>query len=175
MAHDDVNYDDERRKYDDFFEELEEMIEDAMEDVEKSIKSLLRSDDIRYFGKPRFYGFSVQMDDSGMPKIKKFGDSLLTSKDTRTPFFDQYLDKNRNELVLIFELPGVEKEDIQVKASTSKLVLDARSEGRAYHADVALEAEVDPTSASSTLKNGILTINLKLKESREGFTDISIE
>ncbi|MGQ9781978.1 MAG: Hsp20/alpha crystallin family protein [Nitrososphaeria archaeon] len=166
---------DDRKRYEDFFEELEEMIEETMEDVEKSIKNLLRSDDIRYLGKPRFYGFSIQMDDSGMPKIKKFGNDLLTSRDTRTPFFDQYLDKSRNELVLIFELPGVEKEDIQLKASTSKLVLDARSESRAYHADVTLDAEVDPSSASSTLKNGILTINLKLKESKEGFTDINIE
>ena len=166
--------DDNKKKYEDFFEELEEMIDNALEDMEKSMRMLLRSDDVKELDRPKFYGFSIQMNDDGMPKITRFGDNLLTSKDTRTPFYDQYVDKDRNELVVIFELPGVEKEEIQLKSSTNKLVLDAKNENRSYNAEVVLDSEVDPISASSTFRNGILTVKFKLKQSKDGFTNINI-
>lgn len=164
----------DNKKYEDFFEELEEMIENALEDVEKSMRVLLRSDDVKELDKPRFYGFSIQIDDNGMPKLTKFGDSLLQSKDIRAPFYEQNIDKERKELVVIFELPGIERDEIQLKSSTNKLVLDAKNEDRAYNAEVFLESEVDPSSASSTFKNGILTVKFKLKEFKDGFTNISI-
>jgi len=166
--------DDSKKKYEDFFEELEDMIDNALEDMEKSMKMLLRSDDIKEFNRPKFYGFSIQMNEDGMPKINRFGDHLLASKDIRTPFYDQYVDKGRNELIVIFELPGVEKEEMQLKSSINKLVLYAKNENRSYNAEVTLNSEVDPSSASSTFKNGILTVNFKLKESKDGFTNISI-
>jgi HSP20 family protein len=163
-----------KKKYEDFFEELEDMIDDALEDMEKSMRMLLRSDDFKELDRPKFYGFSIQMNDEGMPKITRFGDNLLTSKDTRTPFYDQYLDKDRNELVIIFELPGVNKEEIQIKSSTNKLLLNTINENRSYNAEVVLDAEVDPSSAASTFNNGILTINFNLKQFKDGFTNINV-
>jgi HSP20 family protein len=162
------------KKYEDFFEELEEMIDNALEDVEKSMRILLRSEDVKELDKPRFYGFSIQMNDNGMPKLTKFGDSLMQSKDVRTPFYDQYIDKERKELVVIFELPGIEKEEIQLKSSTNKLVLDAKNEDRSYNAEVILDSEVETSSALSSFKNGILTVKFKLKEFKDGFTNINI-
>ena len=162
------------KKYEDFFEELEEVIDNALEDVDKSMGMLLRRNGAKELDKPRFYGFSIQMNGNGMPKLTKFGDNLMTSKDVRTPFYDQYIDKDRNELVAIFELLGVEKEEVQLKSSTNKLVLDAKNKNRSYNTEVVLDSEVDPSSASSTFKNGILTVNFKLKEFKDGFTNISI-
>jgi HSP20 family protein len=162
------------KKYEDFFEELEEMIDKALEDVEKSMRMLLRSEDVKELDKPRFYGFSIQMNDNGMPKLTKFGDSLMQSKDVRTPFYDQYIDKERKELVVIFELPGIEKEELQLKSSTNKLMLDAKNENRSYNAEVILDSEVEPSSALSAFKNGILTVKFKLKDFKDGFTNISI-
>ncbi|MEM3403218.1 MAG: Hsp20/alpha crystallin family protein [Nitrososphaeria archaeon] len=166
--------DDKRKNYEDFFEALEDMVDQAIEEMERSMRSLLRSDYFKSFERPKLYGFSIQMDEKGIPKITKFGDSWSSPKGVRTPYYDQYVDKNRNQLVLIFELPGVEREDIKVKTSPNKLILEAKRDDREYRAEVDLETEVDPSSAISTFKNGLLTINVKLKEHGNEFTDISI-
>lgn len=164
----------DERRFEEFFEELEELMEKTMEDLEKSIKNLLKSDYTKTFYKPKLYGFSIQIDENGLPKITKFGDSFLTPSEERTPFYDQYLDKNRNLLTIIFEVPGVEKDDIQLKSSSTKLILDAKSEDRKYHAEVDLEAEVDPSTATCSFKNGILTVSFKTKSKGDEFTNLSI-
>jgi len=164
----------DERKFEEFFEELEELMEKTIEDMEKSIRSLLKSDYTKAFCKPRLYGFSIQVDENGLPKVTKFGDSLLSPSEERTPFYDQYLDRSGNQLTIIFEVPGVEKEDIQLKSSSSKLILDAKSEDRKYHAEVELEAEVDPSTASCSFKNGILTVTFRTKSRGDEFTNLSI-
>ncbi len=164
----------DKKNFEEFFEELEDLIEQTMEDVEKSMRNLLRSDYEKALGKPRFYGFSVQMDERGSPKISKFGDNLMSQKNARTPFYDQLVDTNRKQLTLIFELPGIEKDNIQLRTSTDKLILDAKNEDRAYHAEVDLEAEVDPLTSSCSFRNGLLTVNVKIREADSEFTNISV-
>jgi HSP20 family protein len=164
----------DKKNFEEFFEELEDLIEQTMEDVEKSMRHLLKSDYEKALGRPRFYGFSVQMDERGLPKISKFGDNLTSQKDARTPFYDQLVDTNRRQLTLIFELPGIEKDSIQLKTSTDKLILDAKSEDREYHAEVDLEAEVDPSTSSCSFRNGLLTVSARIKEPDSEFTNISV-
>ncbi|MGB9727429.1 MAG: Hsp20/alpha crystallin family protein [Nitrososphaeria archaeon] len=164
----------DERRFEEFFEELEDLMEKTIEDLEKSIRSLLKSDYTKSFYKPKLYGFSIQLDENGLPKITKFGDSLISPSEERTPFYDQYIDKSRGQLTIIFEVPGVEKDDIQLKSSSTKLILDAKSEDRKYHAEVDLEAEVDPSTASCSFKNGILTVVFKTKSKGDEFTNLSI-
>ncbi|MEM4705755.1 MAG: Hsp20/alpha crystallin family protein, partial [Candidatus Nitrosocaldus sp.] len=75
------------------------------------------------------------------------------------------------ELKVIAELPGINKEDIRVTATEKSVNIRAENPERKYSKSIDLPEEVDPASAKSTYKNGILEITFKKKGSKqEGFT-----
>jgi len=86
----------------------------------------------------------------------------------------------KNEIVVKAELPGVEKENIDLKITENNLTLkgeikkeeevkkeDCYARERSYGSffrTIALPAEVDSPKAKATFKNGILEITLPKKE-----------
>lgn len=98
--------------------------------------------------------------------------------ETVSPSIDVY-DK-KNEIVVKAELPGVEKENIDLTISENSLTIKAESKKDeeikeedyysreihygTYSRTITLPAEVDSSKAKATLKNGILEIVLPKKE-----------
>lgn len=98
--------------------------------------------------------------------------------ETVSPSIDVY-DK-KNEIVIKAELPGVEKENIDLTISENSLIIKAESKKDeeikeedyysreihygTYSRTITLPAEVDSSKAKATLKNGILEIVLPKKE-----------
>jgi HSP20 family molecular chaperone IbpA len=89
------------------------------------------------------------------------------------------LNETPEEYIVTVDLPGVEKEKIDlriserklyVKAPCSSIVARRRTSGKPlnYVLEISLPGEVDVASAKARLKNGVLVVNLK-KASR-GFT-----
>ncbi|HDI47054.1 MAG TPA: Hsp20/alpha crystallin family protein [Candidatus Methanomethylia archaeon] len=89
----------------------------------------------------------------------------------REPLVDVY--ETDNEVVVVAELPGVNKEDIQlslynrtleIKAETRReeaerpYQLERRYTG--FYTKVSLPAEVDPSKAKATFRNGVLEVKL---------------
>nr|4RZK_A Chain A, Small heat shock protein hsp20 family [Saccharolobus solfataricus P2]4RZK_B Chain B, Small heat shock protein hsp20 family [Saccharolobus solfataricus P2] len=72
-----------------------------------------------------------------------------------------------DEIKVVAEVPGVNKEDIKVKVTNGgkKLVITAKSEDRQYYKEIDLPAEVDEKAAKANFKNGVLEITLKKKAS----------
>ncbi|MFB6265740.1 MAG: Hsp20/alpha crystallin family protein [Candidatus Nanohaloarchaea archaeon] len=84
------------------------------------------------------------------------------------------------EVVVSADLPGVEKDQIDIKATSDSLEIQARHEreveeeqkdyyrrersARRYHRSVALPAPVDPESAEAEYESGVLTVRLDRKE-----------
>ena len=122
------------------------------------------------FGKePQVYGFSVQVGPEGVPHVERFGNLLPVGKDSdvREPFASSIVNEKDNELNITAEMPGIEKNDIEVNATESEIVIKAEGSGRKYYKSIAAPSPVDPDSARAKYNNGVLEVTLRLKESNK--------
>ncbi len=69
----------------------------------------------------------------------------------------------KDHVLVIAELPGVEQEQIHTQIEGEILTLSATGGERKYRKDVALPKDVDVDSLQSTYKNGILEIKFNKK------------
>ena len=76
---------------------------------------------------------------------------------------------------VIAEVPGVDKNDINLNASERKLIISVDTPQRKYYKEVDLPTEVDPQSAKATYKNGVLEVVLKKVGKGEKGVKIKIE
>jgi HSP20 family protein len=116
-----------------------------------------------------YYGYQVNIGPDGKPRVREFGNVKPTRRGTfqlasRDPFVDTVLDEKDNALKVVAEMPGIQKEDIKLEAREDSLTIRAQSKDRNYDTTVPLESAVDPKSAKASYRNGILEVNLKLKE-----------
>ncbi|MEJ5293269.1 MAG: archaeal heat shock protein Hsp20 [Candidatus Methanosuratincola sp.] len=124
---------------------------------------------------PFVYGFSVTFGPDRKPVITEFGnmkpsgrapwEPAFSLKEEREPLVD--IIEGENDVRVVAELPGVEKEDIKVYATEKTITIDVSGKERSYYKELELPVEVDPSNSRSNYKNGILeVILLKKKEGR---------
>lgn len=141
------------------FRDFDEIFRKMMRDIERAFR----------FGemgevKPIVRGFSIRIGPDGKPEIREFGTKPLikeTGIEERKPLVDVI--ETDNEIQVIAEMPGVRKEDIELKATERSLEIRAEGENRKYHEVVNLPAEVDPDSAKAKYNNGVLEVILTKK------------
>jgi HSP20 family protein len=63
-----------------------------------------------------------------------------------------------DRIVVIADLPGMEKNDIELKCDGRVVSVDATNEARSYEERVQLPARVDEHSAEATYNNGVLEV-----------------
>jgi HSP20 family protein len=87
-------------------------------------------------------------------------------RDTGTDGGDLHVDVHEtdDELRVVADVPGVEKEAIDLKCDGSVLTIDASGVGREYHERLTLPSRVDEHSASATYNNGILEVQFDREE-----------
>lgn len=87
---------------------------------------------------------------------------------------DTHVDVHENdeEVRVIADLPGVEKDDIRLKCDGRVLTISANSERRAYDERIDLPAHVDETTARASYNNGVLEVVL---ERQDRSADIDVE
>ncbi|PKL52862.1 MAG: hypothetical protein CVV36_10185 [Candidatus Methanoperedenaceae archaeon HGW-Methanoperedenaceae-1] len=73
------------------------------------------------------------------------------------------VDEKKNELYITAEMPGVEKEDIEVSATENEVLIKAGHGERKYNKTVKTPGEVEPDSATAKYNNGVLEVTLRLK------------
>ncbi len=91
--------------------------------------------------------------------IREFGNVEPTSrgpllKEEREPLVDVL--QEGNEVVVVTELPGVEKEHIKLESTDRALKIAVESAMRRYFKELELPHLVDPRTANATYKNGVL-------------------
>jgi len=77
-----------------------------------------------------------------------------------------------DEIRVIADLPGVEKEAIDLKCDGTTLTVSASSEHRDYDERVTLPAVVDEHSAAATYNNGVLEVRM---DRVDGSADIDLD
>ncbi len=126
--------------------------------------------------------------------LRAFNDSCVVSSRSQyrgrgfQPAADAYFEEETREIVVRFELPGMERADIELYIDRRELVVRGErtfptAGGRVYQQvemdygpferHVRLMVDVDPESSSATYEAGILEVRLALVE-REGARRIQI-
>ena len=161
---------------DEMFREFERMMEEEIKELTSKIpreyireRKLPDGTTVREWG-PFVYGYSITIGPDGKPQIREFGNVQPTRfgpriKEEREPLVDVYT--TNGEVKVIAELPGVNKEDIQLHGTEDTLTISVDTPERKYYKEVKLPARVDPKGAKTSYKNGVLEVTLPKKEERK--------
>ncbi|MBN1682377.1 Hsp20/alpha crystallin family protein [Candidatus Bathyarchaeota archaeon] len=163
----------------DFFKEMEEEIPDDL-----SHERVLPNGSIKKEYGPFVYGYSVKIGKDGKPIIREFGNMKqnLDNKsnkpvylqEAREPLID--IIEEIDQVKIIAEIPGVEKEEINLFLIPKKLTINVTNPDKKYFKEIDFLFEVDENTATSTYKNGILETTIKKKtEENLGQTKIKIQ
>ncbi|WP_202319091.1 archaeal heat shock protein Hsp20 [Archaeoglobus neptunius] len=167
------DWDDEWDIFDEFFGRFR--IDDIFEKMMRDIEEVFRKAEMGEI-KPIVRGFSIRIGPDGKPEIREFG-TKPTIRDTgieeRKPLVDVI--ETDNEVQVIAEMPGVNKEDIELNATERSLEIRAEGENRKYYETVELPVEVEPDSAKARYNNGVLEVILRKKTPKKGGKRIKIE
>lgn len=154
------------------FAVFDQMFDQLMREMEGGTRS----------AKPLFYGFSVTVGPNGRPVVREFGNvrqsgaKKVVASDVREPLVDVIYDEGNDEVKVIAEMPGVERDRVSVEAAEDEVSIRAEGTDRKYEANVPLEVRVDPGSAKASYKNGVLEVRLKAKgKARKGGVKINVE
>ncbi|MEB3816563.1 MAG: Hsp20/alpha crystallin family protein [Desulfurococcales archaeon] len=167
-----------RRSIFDIFDDIMREFEEEIERIEREFEELARSSSGRTIG-PYYYGVRITIGPDGVPRVEEFGNIKRTPtgrpriSDVIEPLIDVIEDDD--EVIIVAELPGVEKDKIKVRATENKVIIKAEN-SRKYYKEIDLPAKVDPSSAKASYRNGVLEVKLKKLESKkeEGF-EVKVE
>ncbi|MEO9296226.1 MAG: archaeal heat shock protein Hsp20 [Nitrososphaera sp.] len=173
---------------DEMMREMDKMMQEAFKNFEQQVpKNLVKErklDDgstVREMG-PIVYGYSVKIGPDGKPEIRKFGNidafpnvlgGGLAVKEEREPLVD--IIKGNDEVRIVAEVPGVNKDDLRLTADDNAVTIESVTGEPRYHKRIDLPEAVDPKTAKSTYKNGILEVSFKLRKKSDGGVSIKIE
>lgn len=178
------------RDMEEMMKDMERMMEDMLREFTDRIpESLVRERKLpdgstfREMG-PFVWGWSITMGPDRKPVVREFGnlkpsiwarpwEPPFDLREEREPLVDVLEDER--EIRVIAELPGVEKEDIKLHATERALVISVDAKERKYYKELELPAEVDPSSAKSSYKNGVLEVELKKVKEKPRGVRIKIE
>ena len=164
---------DRRRNLRDLLDELDRYFEEFEKDVQNFARESISAAHLNT--NPYVAGISFRLGPEGRPNVQLFGDSPLHRDGSRSPMTEQLLDEKDNQLRLVLEMPGVEKEDIKVQATDDSAVVSAERDSRKYKAEIGLRAQVQPESGRAEYKNGVLEISFLLKDkANKGYKRVNI-
>jgi HSP20 family protein len=177
MSWDDDFDDDARKKIrrwfgdflpEDMFKQIEGMIDRMLEDLgdgafidSKSIEEFMQNPQGT---NPFVFGFSMTIGPDGKPQLRRFGNvSPDESGIKMTPQLEPLVDviEDNDEIIVVAELPGVEKDEIKVRIKGTNLTIHVENPARPYHKVISLPSKVKKEDASSAIRNGILEVRLK--------------
>ena len=144
-----------------FFNEFEKEREQMNDLVNRMMQSMGKE--------PQVYGFSMQVGPDGIPHVERFGNVIPVGKDrdVREPFTSSLVDEKKNELNITAEMPGINKEDIELNATENEIIIKADSNARKYYKVIKTPGPVDTDSAAAKYNNGVLEVTFKFKDMKK--------
>ena len=122
---------------------------------------------------PFVFGFSVKAGPDGFPIFEDFGNTRIKPfksegkepvvDTSREPLTD--INETDDQIAITVELPGVNKEDIDINVMENKVEVKVKTESRKYFKSIDLTSSVETESSKATYTNGILDLVLTKKES----------
>lgn len=159
---------------DEMMKEMERAFSEQFKELEKDLpKNLVREStgpdgSVKKEIGPIVYGYSVTIGPDGKPVVREFGNVRKGAgtpwkeiQDKREPLVDVV--SSSKDVRVIVEMPGVNKEDIDVTLTDRSVTISVDTENRKYFKELDLPELVDPKGARSIYNNGVLEITLPLK------------
>ena len=117
------------------------------------------------------YGYTMWQGPDGVKHVKEFGNSgsrmNAIGPSGKEPFTD--VSEEKNVVRVVAEIPGVQKQDIDLSCNGNVLGIKVDTPGRECEKDLALPCDVDVNSAHAEYNNGLLEVTLnKVSPSTEG-------
>jgi HSP20 family protein len=161
-----------RRWFGDFipeemFRQIEEMMERMMNEMNEG--TLFDSEAFEEMLKnpkgtsPFVFGFSMKVGPDGKPIIQRFGNPPMDEGTESTPSLEPLVDvvEENDEIIVVAELPGVERDEIKVRIKGTSITIHADNPERPYHKVIELPSKVQQDGAKSAIRNGVLEVRLK--------------
>ena len=151
---------------DDVFRQLEEMMNRMMNEMNegtlfdnKAFEDMLKNPGST---NPFVFGFSIKVGPDGKPIIQRFGNPPL-DEGAEAPSLEPLVDvvEEGDEIIVVAEVPGVEKDEIKVRIKGTTLTIHAENPNRPYHKVIELPSKVVKEKAKSAIRNGVLEIRLR--------------
>ena len=171
---------------DEMMREMERAFSEQFNNLEKELpKSLVRESktpegEVKKEIGPFVYGYSVTIGPDGKPVVREFGNvrsgedrPSKAIQEKREPLVDMI--SSGNDVRVIAEMPGVNKEDINVTVNEKEVTISVDKEDRGYYKKLELPGVVDPKGARSTYNNGILEVTIPLKSPGESGVKLRVE
>jgi|YelNatPaOPRAMG01_1025707.scaffolds.fasta_scaffold32080_3 HSP20 family protein len=171
--------------FEDMIREMERWFEEEMKFFEKNIpRELIREirtpTGIRREVGPLVWGYSITIGPDGKPIVREFGNfrpgrrgEIVEVRTEREPLVDVL--NEEEQIRVVAEIPGVNKEDINLSVVDNRLRIKVDTEQRKYYKEIDLPEEVDPDSAKASYRNGVLEVILKKKKAEKPAKSIKIE
>ncbi len=161
--------------FNDFFDEFDRLEGMTDEIMRKAFETASKRAKIH---RPYVYGFSMSVGPDGKPVIREFGNvqpsrggpKIRKERESLVDVIEE--DKT---VVIVAELPGVERDDINLHAIEDHLTVSVNTPNRKYRKELTFPARVDPKSASASYKNGVLEVRLKKLETAVKGERISVK
>ncbi len=158
----------------DIFDEMNRMDRMMDEMIHKAF-TMPRAED---GSQPLVYGFSISSGPNGRPTIREFGNVEASSKgpmlkEEREPLVDVMEDGG--DILVVTELPGVEKHQINLESTDQALKIAVGSPKRKYLKEMEMPHLVDPRTAKATYKNGVLEVRFHKTGEKKPTRQIQIE
>jgi HSP20 family protein len=174
MANDDRKK--RRSSWDDIFGNFDDEFEEMRRHMDALMEGFMSGRVDPNMAQPIVYGFSMRVGPDGKPHIEEFGNRPPQSPEeegAREPLTD--IIEEKANIRVIVELPGVEKDDIQLHVEDRTLDISVDKEDRKFSKDLELPSAVDPDSAKASYKNGVLEVTLKKAAPKKRGRPIKIE
>lgn len=143
------------RDRDNPFEDVFDQMNKAMKNMHEQMQRMMQ--DMQQNGAD-FKGYAVTKLPGKEPRVTSFGDAAPTIRNTSTHV--DVMDEG-SEIHVVADMPGVEKDQIDLRVDGSVLNIQASNGDRSYDERVDLGTTVDPDSAEATYNNGVLQITLE--------------
>lgn len=133
-------------------------------------------------GSPFVAGLNINFRPDGTPIVESFGNIRPSGGKQRTANVDAgvreplvEVNHEASQIIVIAEMPGVTKADIEIKATSHSLTISTKAvePSRRYYKEVELPAAINSDYAKARYQNGILEVKLKKIDEKE--TDIKID
>lgn len=146
--------------------------ERIMDDIRRMTEEMMKMFTNARPGKSVVHGYKINIGPDGKPRIEDFGNKPIKSpegepliSEEREPLTD--IIEGNTDVAVTVEIPGVEKEDIDLNVKNDILEIRVNTPDRKYHKSLDLPCDVIPNTTKATYKNGILDVVIKRKEKKK--------
>jgi HSP20 family protein len=147
--------------FNDIYEELEKLGDMIDETMQKAFDSPSKDASTK---RNRFKSFSVKIGPDGKPRIREVNDRQPLQDESEVsddlePLVD--IIEDEETLVVLVALPGVDKDDVDLRLTGDTLVLSVDAVDFEWYDELKLPVKVHSKSARASYKNGVLAITVK--------------